>query len=223
MKSSSFFFFLVFVLAITSCAPAPKPAPKGDLVATSIAATIAAMPTNTPYPTLTPSITPTKAPPTEFPTLTLPPTIRPLSSLTLAPTETPLASPTTDGGSELGKGQGDDNYGCKVIGQRPDDWTNVRPGQTITVVWRISNIGKKSWTQEEVILKYLDGSKIAVNGLKQPLLSSVKTGGVANISLVLKAPEKKPSDKPANYLETVWGLAKGDKVFCQFAFGLTVK
>lgn len=226
MKLLPIFSLVIASIFFSACSPNPSPAQPAanvDALATAIAATIQALPSNTPWPTYTPSVSPTRLPPTDFPTSTLPPTIRPLSSLTSEPTITPSISPTIDGGSELNKPQGDANYGCHVLGQRPEDWTIFNPGQTVSVVWRISNVGAKDWTQDTVVLQYIDGVKIAVYGQKQQLLSPVKAGGVATVVLVIKVPEKKASDKPGNYLVSTWGLARGSKIFCKFAFQLTVK
>jgi hypothetical protein len=214
-------FFVALAVLLTACAPVAEPViDPQQMLETMVAATVAALPTQTPLPTAIFSPTSTNPPPTEAFTETPLPTIPPLytHTPTLAPaSETPLASPTPAGGAEIGKRQGNENYGCVVVGQRPEDFIKVSYGQDVPVAWRIQNIGVKDWSTDSIDMAYVSGQKMSIGGSRFDLSTSVESGQMGDIIVKFEVP------KNNGEYATTWGLYRGETLFCEFTFRIVVK
>jgi hypothetical protein len=218
---------MAVLIVLSACGAPPVEQSPQDLVSTIAAATIAALPspslapsdtelpTDTPIPSTTPAPTwtetlvPVIVP--DLPSLTPSPVIE-----TLTPTITLTPSPLPDSGSESGKVQGIGAYQCMVIGQKPEDWSDFKPGQLIYVVWRVKNVGERDWPKGGLEIFFIEGAKIYEFGQVQKSQVGVKVGGTGDFLVVMRAPERGGS-----YL-TKWGLRR-DKFFCKLIFGLIVR
>lgn len=203
---------LLFLLA---CAPVATPPPQ-DLLLTIVAATVQALPTNTAYPTNTATPRPTRLPPTEIftatplVTLTPFPSITPTSTITETPTDVPVAA-------KLGKYQGSGNYACMIMGQKPDNWSKIRPDTLVYVVWSVKNVGGKDWKKGGIDIVFKSGSKLYEYGPSRELSFDIPVGDTRDIVVVIRAP------KVGGDYQTSWSLQRGDNKFCELVFNLSVR
>lgn len=203
---------------MTACVPTGvTPAPEGFLE-TVIAATMQAIPTNTLAPTLTPTLTarPTRALLTEEPSPTPFPSVTPFPTFTLTPTLT--ATPTEVGaGSRVGVYQGDGNFACMVMNQKPLNFEKFKPGSLISVTWTLKNVGAVEWSPSRVEIVFEDGQKMYAYSQTQEFPFVVQPGETRDIVIVLRAP-----DKGGDYRAT-FGLQRGGSIFCRLIIGVSVR
>ncbi len=213
---------MIGALLLPACAPSPGAGPQNPdaVVQTIVAATIAAIPSRTPLPTAQPTPTRLRLRATDFPTLTPVSSITPIPpTFTITPSLTLTASPTdmTLGGAEVGKVQGNNNYSCQVLAQKPDDWTNFKPGYEFLVVWTIKNAGAKDWPVGSLDIIHVEGEKMFLNASHKESEIAVTSGDYADFSVWMKAPSK------AGAYITRWALRRKDTIFCHFAFQIIVR
>ncbi len=205
---------LLFLLA---CAPAVTPPPSG-LLATIVAATVQALPTNTPYPTATATLIPTRVRATATPPFTATPwiTLTPFPSITFTPT---LTETVTDVpiGVKVGKYQGRGNYACMIMGQKPDNWSKIRPDTLVYVTWSIKNVGGKDWQKGGLDIVFLKGSKLYEYGPSRELSFDIPVGDTRDIVIVIRTP------KAGGDYQSFWGLKRGDNMFCELTFNVSVR
>lgn len=206
-------FFLMGIFVLASCSSERPALTEGDLQ-TAIAATIQAMPTASPLPKPSATKRPTA---TTFPTPTFIPSLTPIPSFTTSPTATSTETDVPVGGGELGKYQGGGNYACQVMGQKPIDWAKVKPEQIIYAYWTIKNVGAKNWYKGGIDILFLDGDRMDEYGPLRELWFDIPAGDTRDIVIVLRAPKKGGDYK------TVWGLRRGDDVFCEMSLGVSVR
>jgi len=190
--------------------PAPPPLDPGA-VNTFIAQTVnaattqtaAVLPTSTPTPTLTP--TPRN---TDTPTPTVTSTV-----IFILSSPTSLVIPTFTG---VSGGSSSDNYACQVISVTPANGTSFNARADFDAVWRVKNIGQKTWDRNTVDYYYSSGSKIhKVSGYD--LSANVNVGSTADIIVDMTAPKD-----PGSY-STTWTLQASSKSFCNLSLRITVK
>lgn len=213
------FIFVIFCFFLSACAPAASIDDPQSAVQTIAAATIAARPSNTPRPAATSTRRPTQIifTPTPIASLT------PIFTITPLATNTPDASPSstaTDlpiGGGEVGKYQGQGNFACMVMGQKPADWTKVRADKLLYMIWTVKNVGAKEWRQGALEIVHLEGEKMYEYGPSQELAYNIPPGDTRDIVVVLHTP-KRGGDYWAKF-----GLQHDGNVFCNFRVGISVR
>jgi hypothetical protein len=209
---------IVFILA---CGPAIALTPYATadpneistiIVSTANAAatqTVAAMPTAT----FTPSVTPTR--PTETPSPTETPTvIFILSSPTqiVVPTFTFVSS---GGSGSGGNGSSSDNYACQILSINPANGTTMKQDTDFDAVWKVKNIGQKTWDQNSVDFVYDSGTDMAKKD-GYDLSGNVKSGQEISLGADMVAPTKN-----GNYT-TTWTLRVGSDEFCKMSLTINV-
>ena len=162
--------------------------------------------------------------PTSTPTVTLTPTPRNTDTPTPTVTSTVifiLSSPTslvipTFTGLSSGGGSSSDNYACQVISVTPANGTSFKARADFDAVWRVKNIGQKTWDRNTVDYYYSKGSKIhKVSGYD--LSANVTVGSTADIIVDMTAP------KDAGSYSTTWTLQASAKGFCNMSLTIIVK
>jgi hypothetical protein len=225
---SAWLVFILFVVSVGGCSPAPANAGDNpqDMIATIAAATIAALPTNTPQPTWTASAIPTRArtTPTEIPSNTPAPTIEmlasPTSALELPGPGTPLAgnpnfplsiwSPTPE------------PFKCDLNKTVPEPYEYIKAGRDFRAEWRVWNRGTVIWKEDGVIFYFIGGDKFfndpdRAQGIT--LAYNVYPQDKILLSVAMTAPKA-----PGTYSST-WGLRREnrDTPFCTFDLTIRVK
>lgn len=214
----NFFVFVILLSALSACAPAAIDDPQ-SAVETVAAATIAARPSNTLRPAPTSTRRPTQVFFTPTAIFTLPPifTLTPLSTGTSEASPTPSETDLPVGGGEVGLYQGQGNFACMVMGQKPIDWTKVKADKLLYMVWTVKNVGAKEWRQGALEIVYLEGEKMYEYGPSQELAYTIPPGDTRDIVVVLRTP-KRGGDYWAKF-----GLQHADNVFCNFRVGISVR
>jgi hypothetical protein len=214
---------IVFVLA---CAPAialtPYPTTDPNEINTIIALTANAASTQTaaamPTITFTPSVTPTR--PTETPSPTETPTV-----IFILSTPTQMVVPTftfiSSGGSGSGSGSGGSNgsssdpYACQILSVSPSNGTTMKQDTDFDAVWKVKNIGQKTWDQNSVDFVYDSGTDMAKRD-GYDLSTNVKSGQEISLGADMVAPSKN-----GNYT-TTWTLRVGSDKFCKMSLTINV-
>ncbi len=215
MRKLNFLLWFSALALILACVPSlGTPIPTADpnrinvfIAQTAHAAvsqTAAALPTSTPTETATPTLEDTSTPsPTYTSTV-----VFILSSPTrpVVPTFTAL---TADGTSSS-------NFACQVISVNPPNGTSFNARTDFDTVWRVKNIGKKSWDHTTVDYVYVSGAKMH-KVASYDLASNVSVGQTINVTVAMKAP------KALGSYTTNWTLRTGTKSFCAMSLTIIVK
>ena len=214
-KDLKFWMAVVLMLALLSSAcmllPAPAAPAKNDAtIAAYAAGTIAAIASEQ-APFTSPTSPPVVEPPTAthtplpqaatlVPTSTPFPTPTPIPTLTPLPTLTPvrLTATVPGGGSSSGGSGGSGGGGggftsyCNSAEFIEDETippgTQLTPNEIFTKVWRVRNNGTCTWTNKYSLV-FDSGNKMS--GSNKSLPNQVKPGQEINLSVSMKAPEKK--------------------------------
>jgi Ig-like domain-containing protein len=216
---------IAFILA---CVPAialtPYPTTDPNELSTIIVLTANAASTQTaaamPTATFTPSVTPTR--PTETPSPTETPTV-----IFILSTPTQIVVPTftlisSGGGSGSGSGSGgssgssSENYACQILSVSPANGTTMNDDTDFDAIWKVKNIGQKTWDQNSVDFVYDSGTDMAKRD-GYDLNSNVKSGQEISLGADMVAPTK-----PGNYT-TNWTLRVGNNEFCKMSLTINVK
>jgi hypothetical protein len=173
--------------------------------------TAAALPTSTPTATLTPTPRNTDTPsPTETAIV-----VFLLPSLTPIPTFTRVSSGGGGSGSG-GGGSSSDNYACRVDSQDPPNGTSFNPRDDFDAVWRVRNIGRRTWERNSVDYMFLSGDQFhKVSGYDFD--ANVSSGQTASVTVDMEAPKN-----PGTYT-TRWTLRVGSDNFCTLELRIVVK
>lgn len=178
-------------------------------------ATAAALPTSTPTATVTPTPRNTDTmTPTETATV-----IFILPTLTPIPTFTRVSIPGGGGGGGGGSGGGgssSDNFACRVDSQDPPNGITFDARADFDAVWRVRNIGRRTWERNSVDYIYLSGDQFhKVSGYD--FSSNVAPGQTTNIIVDMEAPRN-----PGSYT-TRWTLRVGSDNFCTLTLSIVVR
>jgi len=175
--------------------------------------TAAALPTSTPTATITPTPRNTETPsPTETAIV-----IFLLPSLTPIPTFTRVTLPGGGGGGGSGGGgSSSDSYACRVDSQDPPNGTSFNPRADFDAVWRVRNIGRKTWERNSVDYIFLSGDQFhKVSGYDFD--ANVASGQTTSVTVDMEAPKN-----PGTYT-TRWTLRAGSNNFCTLELRIVVK
>jgi hypothetical protein len=213
---------IAFILACgPALATAPFPTADPNEINTIIALTANAASSQTaaamPTATFTPSMTPTR--PTETPSPTETPTvIFILSSPTqiVVPTFTLISSGGGGSGSSGSNGSSSDNYACQVLSVSPANGTTMKQDTDFDAVWKVKNIGQKTWDQNSVDFVYNGGTDMGKRD-GYDLSNNVKPDQEISLGADMVAPTKS-----GNYT-TNWTLRVGDNKFCKMSLTINVK
>jgi hypothetical protein len=196
----------------------PLPPSDPAVISTFIAQTVNAASTQTarvlPTSTSTPTTTPTPRG-TDTPTPTATATV-----LFLLSSPTSLVIPTftavSSGGSGTGSGTSSDNYACQVVSVSPANGTSFKARDDFDAVWKVKNIGQKSWDKNGVDYFYSSGDKLH-KVAAYDMSANVGVGSTTDIIVDMTAP------KDAGSYSTTWNLRAGSKTFCNLSLRITVK
>lgn len=203
------FILLIFLLALSACAPKPKVEvfPIETVFAATYAAimeqTAAAMPAETLNPTLTLTPRPTS---TSFPTATIV-----VLAPTHTPTNTPISTPTN-----ITSGSGTVLYACNILSQSPQGTYLVKPGERFTWTWQVENIGTTRWRGDSMSVVYIRGAQYALEK-EYPLGDHINIGDNDIFTIKMEAPKE-----PGTYT-TTWSLEKGIHNFCYAQLKIIVR
>ena len=166
--------------------------------------------------------------PTSTFTATTTPTPRNTNTATPTATATVLfilSSPTSlviptftaiSSGGGTGSGTSSDNYACQVVSVSPANGTSFKARDDFDAVWKVKNIGQKSWDKNAVDYFYASGAKLhKVAGYD--LNTNVPVGSTTDIIVDMTAP------KDAGSYSTTWTLKASSKTFCNLSLRITVK
>ncbi len=203
------------VLACVPSLATPLPPVDSNLVNTFIAQTVNAASTQTSaaLPTSTHTATYTPTPPnTDTPTPTSTATV-----IFILSTPTPLIIPTfTVVSSGGGGGSSSDNFACQVISVSPANGTTFGSRADFDAVWRVRNIGQRSWDRSEVDYRYTSGDKI--NKVEvYDLPANVARNATTDITVDMVAPRN------AGTYSTTWNLYRGARSFCTMTLRIVVQ
>ena len=204
------FSILALILACVPSIGAPLPTADPNQIHVFIAQTAnaaasrtaAALPTSIPTQTSTPT---PKATSTPSPTYTS-------TVIFILSSPTPLVIPTFTG---LSSGTSSANFACQVISITPPNGTSFSARTDFDAVWRVKNIGKKSWDHTTTDYIYVNGAKIHKVS-NYDLASNVSVGQIVSIIVDMKAPKNSGS------YTTNWTLRTGTKTFCPMSLTINV-
>ncbi|HEX6270487.1 MAG TPA: NBR1-Ig-like domain-containing protein [Anaerolineales bacterium] len=175
-------------------------------------ATAGALPTSTPTATVTSTPRNTDTPtPTETATV-----IFLLPTLTPIPTFTRVSIPGGGGGGSGGGGTSSDSFACRIESQTPANGTSFEPRADFDAVWRVRNIGRRTWERTSVDYVHLSGDDLhRVEGYD--LDTNVAPGATTNITVDMRSPRN-----PGTYT-TRWTLRVGSDNFCTMELRIVVR
>ena len=179
---------------------------------TPLAPTITVSPSITPIPAPTQRATITPFPvSTRIPSLTPPPVLTPIPSdqLEIIQAQVTKAKHLTAFGP----------YQCKILSTYPEELEVFRPREEFGGIWRLLNVGKASWTTDDIAYFYISGTKFQTRKYKEdfiPYVVNVKD------QLNLHVPMRAPAE-PGVYF-TIWGLRIKSlkQFFCTFSLTIEV-
>jgi len=202
---------LALVLACSPIAAAPVVATLDPnavntfIVQTANAAstqTAASLPSATPTATVT--LTPRN---TDTPSPTATSTV-----LFILSTPTPLVVPTFTGVS----GNSSAKFACQVISVNPANGSVLSSRQDFDTTWKVKNIGKRAWDNNDVDYAYSSGTKFhKVSGYD--LSKTLNPNATADFIVDIIAPKK-----PGTYT-TNWVIREGGNNFCTLSLTIVVK
>lgn len=124
------------LLSLAACGPRATPSPTPEPTATE-------QPTNTPEPTATETIEPTA---------TQELTTQPGAGANLPAGTAAPAAPAAPAGASGGSTVDDDKY--EYVSQTIADGYQVRPNTTVTITWRVKNVGSTAWDTTYYLNQY---------------------------------------------------------------------
>lgn len=223
-RKAKLLYLFTTIAFILACGPAlaltPYPTTDPDEINTIIALTANAASTQTaaamPTATFTPSITPTR--PTETPSPTETPTvIFILSTPTqmVVPTFTLISSGGSGSGSGSSSGSSSDPYACQILSVSPANGTAMNQQTDFDAVWKVKNIGTKTWDSNSVDFVYDSGTDMGKRD-GYDLSTDVKSGAQVSLGVDMIAPKNS-----GNYT-TTWTLRVGSDEFCRMSLTINV-
>jgi cytoskeletal protein RodZ len=150
-------------------------------------------PTNPPEPTNAPEPTNTQVPPTAYPTATY-----------IIWTQAPLKTSTPVG------------FGCTIQEVSPSSTVSFKPGVDFDGRWVVKNTGAESWTNSDVDIKYISGTKFQTDGNLFDLKSTVAKNGTYTFIVDMKAPGD------AGTYRTSWAFVRGGQTICSLNLTIVV-
>jgi hypothetical protein len=132
-----------------------------------------------------------------------------------------MVVPTFTAISSSGSGSGGSttssaNYACQILSVDPPNGTAMGDETDFDAVWRVKNIGTKTWDRNSVDFVYYSGTKMyKVAGYD--LSANVKSGDQTDLGVDMVAPKNS-----GNYT-TTWTLRVGNDEFCKMSITINVK
>lgn len=108
------------------------------------------------------------------------------------------------------------DYACTLVSQKPKDWTKMQRRNIFDAKWTVRNTGTKNWGQDGIDFKYVSGTKMHTYGDSYDLAKDVGPGKSTTLIVDMVSPKNK------GYYTAVWGLYKGNKVFCKLSVTINV-
>lgn len=108
------------------------------------------------------------------------------------------------------------DYACTLVSQKPKDWTKMQRRQIFDATWTVRNTGTKTWGKSGIDFKYVSGTKMHTHGDSYDLAKDVGSGKSTTLIVDMVSPKTK------GYYTAVWGLYKGNQVFCKLSITINV-
>ena len=105
---------------------------------------------------------------------------------------------------------------CELIGQDPEDGTQLAPKTDFDAVWEVRNTGSASWDEDNIDFAYLSGRKMHKRAVYD-LPGNVNKGESVNLVVDMVAPDEQGTYK------VVWSLRRGGNDFCQVNMSIVVR
>lgn len=111
---------------------------------------------------------------------------------------------------------GTPDYACKLLSQKPKDWTKMQRRHIFDATWTVRNTGSKNWGKNSIDFKYISGTKMHTYGDAYDLAQDVGPGKSITLIVDMISPKEK------GYYTAVWGLFRGSKSFCKLSITINV-
>ncbi len=219
-RNTKFLFWFVILALIMACVPSfatPFPTANPNQVNQFIAQTANAAGTRTAaaVPSLTPTLTATPTRLTQTPSPTSTSTV-----IFILASPTPIVPPTLviiGGGGSSGGSTSSEPYACQVVSVTPSNGSTFHSRDSFDAVWRVKNIGKKTWDRNSIDFIYLSGAKLhKIAGYD--LSSNVSSGSTVNLGVDMIAP------RASGTYTTTWTLSVGsNQTFCNVSLTIVVQ
>ncbi|MCS6994076.1 MAG: NBR1-Ig-like domain-containing protein [Anaerolineales bacterium] len=108
------------------------------------------------------------------------------------------------------------DYACKLLSQKPKDWTKMQRRHIFDATWTVRNTGSKNWGKNGIDFKYISGTKMHTYGDAYDLANDVGSGQSITLIVDMISPKEK------GYYTAVWGLFRGSKSFCKLSITINV-
>ncbi len=79
-------------------------------------------------------------------------------------------------------------YACKLISTSPTSGTKVNLNSDFDAVWKVQNVGTKTWEVGYLDLKYISGTKMQTVADVFDVMTAVPVGGELTLIVDMKAP-----------------------------------
>ena len=219
-RNTKFLFWFVILALIMACVPSfatPFPTANPNQVNQFIAQTANAAGTRTAaaVPSLTPTLTATPTRLTQTPSPTSTSTV-----IFILASPTPIVPATLviiGGGGSSGGSTSSEPYACQVVSVTPSNGSTFHSRDSFDAVWRVKNIGKKTWDRNSIDFIYLSGAKLhKIAGYD--LSSNVSSGSTVNLGVDMIAP------RASGTYTTTWTLSVGsNQTFCNVSLTIVVQ
>ena len=203
---------LAVVMACVPVLSAPPPAPTLDpgVINTYIVETANAASTQTAaaVPTSTPTVTFTSTP--RFTNTPEPTATNTFIWIVVSPTN-PISAALTAASITSNK-----DYACLFISVTPSNGTSFNPRKNFEATWRVKNIGKKEWNNNDADFVYVSGDKFS-KALGYDFKITLEPGVMGDLTVSMRAPKD-----PGSYT-TTWAVSIGSNEFCKVSLNIRVK
>ncbi|GAB4485214.1 MAG: hypothetical protein Fur0016_10000 [Anaerolineales bacterium] len=108
------------------------------------------------------------------------------------------------------------DYACNLVSQKPKDWTKMQRRNIFDATWTVRNTGTKNWGKSGIDLRYVSGTKMHTYGDSYDLSKDVGPGKSITLIVDMISPKNK------GYYTAVWGLYKGNQLFCKLSVTINV-
>lgn len=111
---------------------------------------------------------------------------------------------------------GTPDYACRLLSQKPKDWTKMQRRHIFDATWTVRNTGSKNWGKNSIDFKYISGTKMHTYGDAYDLAKDVGPGQSITLIVDMISPKQK------GYYTAVWGLFRGSQSFCKLSITINV-
>ncbi len=216
------------LIFLGACAPSAAQTPLLDvspsapleenLPGAEVSATFTAPPPPPPTATITLTFFPTITP---LPTATLTPSITPTPQISETPTPLPSDQALLTQAATTPEVYSDpvgSEYACQFIDKKPGNWAIYPPKTAFDAIWKLRNVGTKTWAGTTVRVYLLEGPKFS-RERSQDLYEEIKPDKIGLVKVDMITP------KEEGYYAATYGLRamRTGHIFCTFTVRIIVK